>query len=320
MTEKQNFTKEYLEKVKGKILVLEIASQKNYGTIIGKFSDYKEPKHPFEWYQLIFDILLPYERSKLLPLEISLLPINKSLTILRKLPFRKRNSAEHLLEVINNSSPAYGVVRVGTYSLELDKIKSIELAEALRDYIINSLISRLPKDLSYHMVEHTFDVYESARHLAATENLSRYDTELVLIGALFHDTGFTKGYKAHESHSTAFASETLQKFGYSPEEINTVGKMILATEIPQNPQTDIEKALCDADMDILGREDFLRKSGLLRKEWEMFLHKIYTDEEWYKHEIDFLENHRYFTNSANIQRGEGKAKNIEKLKKALSES
>ena len=87
--------------------------------------------------------------------------------------------------------------------------------------------------------------------------------------------------------------------------------------MPQNSQTRLQKIMCDADLDHLGRDDFFEKGDLLRKEWQIFRKKMYNDEQWYKLQLKFLEEHEYFTISAKKLRNRGKLKNIEHLKKLI---
>jgi hypothetical protein len=48
-----------------------------------------------------------------------------------------------------------------------------------------------------------------------------------------------------------------------------------------------------------------------------FYEDEFTDREWYREQIKFLESHSYFTASARRLRDRGKLRNIEKLKKKL---
>ncbi|NOY75663.1 MAG: phosphohydrolase, partial [Kiritimatiellaeota bacterium] len=107
--------------------------------------------------------------------------------------------------------------------------------------------------------------------------------------------------------------EALPGFGYSQNDIKTVSDMILATEIPQNPKTKLAEILCDADLDYLGRDDFIPISEKLRK--ELSAHgKSFSNVEWIRFEIAFLEGHEYFTKSERESRNPVKQMNLERLK------
>ena len=48
------------------------------------------------------------------------------------------------------------------------------------------------------------------------------------------------------------AKEELPKFGLSEKDIELICGMIMATKIPQNPKTKLEKIIADADLEYLG--------------------------------------------------------------------
>jgi hypothetical protein len=83
--------------------------------------------------------------------------------------------------------------------------------------------------------------------------------------------------------------------------------------MPRTPHTLLEEILADADLDNLGRSDFMQRSLDLRKEWETF-GRQWTDQEWYISQLDFLAEHHYFTASARQLRDVQKLKNIQQLR------
>ena len=103
-------------------------------------------------------------------------------------------------------------------------------------------------------------------------------------------------------------------FDYSPQEIEQVESLIMVTTMPQYAKTKQEMVLCDADLDVLGREDFFITSFQLQLEWKIFGVMDSTLREWIKFEIDFLENHKYYTASAIKLREEQKQKNLKAFK------
>ena len=88
----------------------------------------------------------------------------------------------------------------------------------------------------------------------------------------------------------------------------------MTTVIPQQPSQDIlEKIICDADLSYLGTDSFFEKADLFRKELAGE-DIVYTDRDWLKFELDFMEKHAYFTEAARKLRGPGKSRNTEKLR------
>jgi uncharacterized protein len=152
----------------------------------------------------------------------------------------------------------------------------------------------LPKDLTYHNIEHIEDVVQSSIEIAEHEGASPGDIRLLRIAAFYHDSGFIKSHKNHEEHGCTFARATLPSFGFTAEQIEIVCGMIMATKIPQTPQTALEKILCDADLDYLGRDDFYSIGNKLFEEMKT-RGFVESEREWNLIQKTFLESHRYHT-------------------------
>lgn len=182
------------------------------------------------------------------------------------------------------------------------------------NFISQLLKSGLPAGLYYHSYEHTFDVLNAATTLAHEEGIT--DTEefvLLKTAALFHDCGFIHVYKNHEEEGCKIAMEILPTFDYSPEQVEIICKLIMKTKYGSQPETLLEKILCDADLDYLGRDDFEIISERLHKELTE-LDKIKNVTEWNRLQIQFLQSHRYYTPSAHKKRDAKKAEQLQKLK------
>lgn len=189
--------------------------------------------------------------------------------------------------------------------------------DAVKQFVLEKLGKELSKYLTYHSVEHTLDVMIAARRLGEMEGLSNEQIRLVETAALFHDIGFTETYDGHEDISIQIAREVLPGFGYSQEDIETIISLILATEIPQNPQNHLEEILADADLDYIGRDDMFLIGQRLQYEW--YRHGIIkTLREWHEKQMDFLKKHRYFTKSAHKLREPKKQENIRELEELLN--
>lgn len=180
------------------------------------------------------------------------------------------------------------------------------------------MLGELPRNLYYHNLIHTKDVIQAVERLAKSENLSEEDFLLGKTGALYHDIGFLEKYFENEPIGARIARESLPIFDYNPEQIEIVSNMILATALPQNPKTELDRILCDADLDNFRRGDFFCKGELIRRELEEVGVKM-SDEEWYSGTLELLENHSYFTESARKLGHVQKQKNITKLKQILRE-
>ncbi len=164
----------------------------------------------------------------------------------------------------------------------------------LRRKALYILRSELSDQLTYHGISHTLDVLHVCNLYIRREKLKREKAKLLRIGALCHDIGFIVSNEQHEKKSAKLAAKLMSKYGFSKKQISTVRALILATRIPQSPKTYLEKILCDADLDYLGRNDYYEISNKLYQELRAF-ELISDKEEWKKHQIQFLEAHSYHT-------------------------
>jgi predicted metal-dependent HD superfamily phosphohydrolase len=185
--------------------------------------------------------------------------------------------------------------------------------EKLKERILDLLDEQLPGDLTYHGTHHTLDVLDVCNAYIERGSIEERDALLLRTGVLFHDFGFTRSFDDHERNGAILAEKVLPDFGYGQEEIKTVEGLIMATKIPQKPETELEKIICDADLDYLGRDDYYPISNTLFQELKS-LGKIKTEEEWNALQIGFLEAHNYHTTFAIENRQPEKEKRIAELK------
>jgi HD superfamily phosphodiesterase len=183
----------------------------------------------------------------------------------------------------------------------------------LRSKVLGLLRNELPEDLCYHGIAHTLDVLGVCNEYIRREGLEPEEAKLLRTGALCHDLGFTVDYHDHEEHGASLAKEIMAECGYPEEYVKLVTGLIKSTKVPQSPRTKLERILCDADLDYLGREDYDRISGLLLKELKRFGLEL-SAEEWRQKQISFLENHQYHTDFAQKYREPVKDKHLQKIR------
>ncbi len=201
------------------------------------------------------------------------------------------------------------------YSPHTPRLKMVD------QYVRELFRDELPAGIKYHNADHTLHstkgVVAVANKLAKLENVSELDKELIIAAAYFHDTGYIREYEKNEPIAARMAGRILKLIGYKPEEIEKVQKMILATDPDVEPKTHVEKILCDADLDNLGREDFFQLDERLREGRGMRGIDVSDDVTWYRNTLEFLEKHQYYTESQNKLREKGKQKNTRELIKKL---
>lgn len=188
---------------------------------------------------------------------------------------------------------------------------------AAKAFIIDKLKRELSADLTYHGLHHTLDVFDVTKELCDIEAVSARETVLLKTAALFHDSGFTINNKEHEMLGCQIAQQELPKFGYSPEEIDQICGMIMATKIPQNPQNHLEAILCDADLDYLGRDDFFSIGATLYEELKAY-NVLQNEEAWNRLQVSFLEKHTFFTPTSLARRARKKAAYLDQLRNLVA--
>ena len=186
-----------------------------------------------------------------------------------------------------------------------------------RDFILEKMTNELRPELTYHNLEHTMDVLQAATNIAQQENINGKELTMLETAAVYHDSGMLKTYIGHEEASVEIIRQHLPDFGYEEEDIDTIAKMIHTTKLPQSASTFLEKILCDADLDYLGREDFFMIAQKLRYEWNVMKIRKTSLREWYELQIMFLENHMFFTNSAKALRDEKKSDNLKQVQELV---
>jgi uncharacterized protein len=191
--------------------------------------------------------------------------------------------------------------------------------EAAKSFILGKLSTELPAHLSYHSEGHVRDVCDATQQIATSEGITGEDLTLLLTAALFHDSGFLHGAAEHEKKSCEIASRHLPDFGYTSGQIDKICGMIMATRIPQNPQTHLEQILADADLDYLGRDDFFTIGERLYEEFAMY-GIVSSRQDWNRLQVKFLENHHYFTQTSIKMRKPKKDEHLRLLKSEVAKN
>ena len=184
-------------------------------------------------------------------------------------------------------------------------------------YIRELFRDELPGTIKFHDSNHTLHpskgVVAVANRIAISEGISENDRELLITAAYFHDTGYIREYDKNEPIAARQAGRILKLIGYKQNEIEKIQNMILSTDLDREPKTHVEEIICDADLDNLGREDFLHLDGRLREGRRARGVDVSDDVKWYRGTLKLIENHQYYTQSQKELREKGKQKNIKKL-------
>ena len=186
----------------------------------------------------------------------------------------------------------------------------------LQEFILDKLEKGLPKYLYYHNVKHTVDVVTESELIGWAEGLNDHQLLLLKTAALFHDTGHIMSYANHEERSVDLARETLPQYRYTPDEIDEICRIIMATKMPPQPADLLEAIICDSDLDYLGRTDFVPVSNALYTELKS-KNKSLTLNDWNKQQLKFISTHQYFTKTGRKLREVKKQEQIERIKQLI---
>jgi HD superfamily phosphodiesterase len=189
---------------------------------------------------------------------------------------------------------------------------------AAKAFILDKLESELSDQLYYHGIHHTLDVLYTVEELCYNEKVTPYEELLLKTAALFHDSGFTIESKEHEQLGCGIAKAHLPRYGYTTREIERICGMIMATKIPQSPKNYLEEIMCDADLDYLGRDDFYDIGQTLFKELQAS-NILDNEETWNRIQVNFLENHSFFTRTNRRRRAPKKQQYLDELREIVAQ-
>ncbi|SHM21487.1 Predicted metal-dependent phosphohydrolase, HD superfamily [Chitinophaga jiangningensis] len=197
-------------------------------------------------------------------------------------------------------------------------MQNTALIDAAREYILAKYRDNPQPALVYHNLTHTQGVVDAAAQIAAHYRLQDDELTAVYIAAWFHDEGYLEGDgSSHEEAGAEEAVQFLREHNASEQLQQMVSGCILATKMPQSPNTLIEQIVCDADLFHLGSKEYAERSKLLRHEVEMVHHKEVDKIEWLKSNIRFLTQHQYWTDYARTLQKQQKDENIKQMQKKL---
>ncbi len=157
------------------------------------------------------------------------------------------------------------------------------------------VLIEFPEDFHYHDLDHTTNVVEAAVRIADASGIKGDQLENLQIAAWFHDLGYQAGMENHEEESVRIMRQKLTEWSASSVKIEEIERLILATRMPHNPTDELSRIICDADLYHLCQPDFQTYSERLRKEINCTCSKNIQPVEWIRMNMEFIRNHRYFT-------------------------
>lgn len=197
----------------------------------------------------------------------------------------------------------------------------MDILEKAENNVFHLFKDRLSPDYIYHNFNHTLRVVTAAKDIAQGENISKEDTEMLLLAAWFHDTGYIEGGENHEKRSSAYALNFLKEHDYPDDKAATVSRLILATQMYLEPTDTLEYIIKDADNAHFADPNYQQLAELLREEWKITEGKDFSDLEWcVVNRLMLLHKHRYYTNYGKTVLQPKKDHNIALLQSTINET
>ena len=187
-------------------------------------------------------------------------------------------------------------------------------------YVIGLFDKLYNEKLIFHNLQHTKNVVERTKEIAAHYSLSERDMLVVYVASWFHDTGhlYTAGLKNHEEKSVDVMKKFMNDYNTDEALTNEIGACIMATKMPRNPGNLIQEILCDEDTYHFGTKEFKDTNKRMREEYSLREQK--TDkQEWDENTLEMMNNHQYYTSYCRELLEEKKKENMKKLKKKIKD-
>ena len=186
-------------------------------------------------------------------------------------------------------------------------------------YILAELEQHLSPLLKYHNLEHTKGVMRSVSEIALALGIGEKERKLLQVAAAFHDAGFMHVYKNHEERGCVLVREYLPTLHFNDQEIDTICGMIMATKIPQSPNTILEQIIADADLDYLANDDAYNIAENLFEELQSYT-ALRERAQWMQLQADFLTQHHYHTEYSRQFREPGKQRYLQLVRGKIKSS
>lgn len=177
-------------------------------------------------------------------------------------------------------------------------------------------------NLQYHDLEHTKSVVSKCKEIAENYSLTDEEQYILITSAWLHDIGYyiNNNGANHEIEGVKVAMEYLLENEMDTFVVESVKGCIMATKIPQSPNTLLQEIICDADLFHLGTNEFMERQRLLKQEMEFFKKTDIDKVVWLNDTIQLMETHEFHTSYCKALLSKTKLKNLKKLKEKLEQT
>lgn len=176
------------------------------------------------------------------------------------------------------------------------KLQLLRLQD-LEDYIVEILEKELPDGNDFHNSKHTIHVSTMVELIGRAEGITDEEMLLLRTAALLHDIGYVSEKDNHVEASCDYALDILPKFRYDKDQIDKICSLIRATQNPYSPKDLLQKIICDANYNFLGRVDF---ENVAKRMWYEAQRKEpgLSFQQWKKNLKSLIERYEFHTDTA----------------------
>lgn len=172
----------------------------------------------------------------------------------------------------------------------------------------------------YHNLKHTRDVVNYSQEIAGHYELTEEETLVLFIAAWFHDTGYLSGQQeGHEQRSVDLMRSFAKGQELPDSIIAEIEGCILATQLTKEPETLIQKIICDADTYNFGTKEFKKNNLKVYEELMLSDKPPVSKNEFNLQTLQMLNNHSYYTEYCRDLLEKGKEKNKKWLYKKVKD-
>jgi predicted metal-dependent HD superfamily phosphohydrolase len=191
------------------------------------------------------------------------------------------------------------------------------LLEKAEEFVRNLFEHKVPKEYSYHSIDHTMRVVRKLKELAANTGCDEENQEILALSAMFHDTGFSQSYDNHEEASKKIAIGFLRQQGFPVKKIDLIVGCINATKMSSMPANRLQMLIKDADTSSLGSRNFFEYTEYLRQELNTVKGEHIDEMGWNYINLQFMKDHRFFTEAGRMRFGPMKKQNLKQIERNL---
>jgi len=175
------------------------------------------------------------------------------------------------------------------------QLQNLRLSD-LEELVLGKLEKEMPGNLYFHNTAYTVDVYTQTELLGRAEELSDEELLLTRTAGLFQGIGYLLDYHDPLMKSIEFASDVLPRYKYAEGQVHFVLELMRSIS-KKEPQTLPEKILWDAQMNYIGRTDYIQKTKDHYRELQEHMKEISVTE-WIHRETHMVRHYPFYTQTA----------------------